>query len=235
VEIAKTLYVIFSYGGVPLVGPHSGGVGIIDHVRAVALTEGDVEVKTLVASTATQLTLREGEGEQGGAQDETGSLALTQELTRRKETVLQWVLLSVGSGNHVDYVHFVGPLLPVVYECVRDKDMELAALGKHAVRGLARYLWFKERLPIDGSAAGPMLSPMSSPSVASPMEQEDEEGGDNDAVSAVLRNLLALSRHRSWYVKFETAQALALLQVCPTVMPSFMPFCILLPMTSHQC
>lgn len=44
-DIARTLFIIFSYGRTPLVGPLTGGVHAVDHARAVALVEGDAEVR----------------------------------------------------------------------------------------------------------------------------------------------------------------------------------------------
>ena len=95
-----------------------------------------------------------------------------EEVTRRRETVLRWILTSVQvhsasegnsgngrlmfltfcvslarvqSGDRTGYGGYVLPLLDVVYECARDREEDVAMLGKHAARFLARGLWFKTR------------------------------------------------------------------------------------------
>ena len=62
---------VYGFGGMPLVG----SVDVIGHVRAVALAESDVEVQTLAAATAAQLSVAEGEDGSGLPTTTTTALA----------------------------------------------------------------------------------------------------------------------------------------------------------------
>ncbi len=217
-QIAFFLFLSYGYAGMPLTPPATdtatatataplgstaaalAALGdVLRHVRSVAMAEAD-STEGLAAAAAMQLQVTDDDaGATAGAGAGAGagaSTAAQEEITRRRETVLRWVLTSVQSGDRVRYAAYVLPLLDVVYECVRDREEEVAMLGKHAARFLARALWFKDRSLINVST-------------------EDGSSGSASASSSVAQlqaALLGLTRHKSWYVKQEAAAALAVFQ-----------------------
>jgi hypothetical protein len=161
----------------------------------------------LAAATAQQLSVGE-----GGAQPDTPTSGTTstasasqEDLTRRRETVLRWVLGTANSGDLWCTLPLTLPLLPAVFEAVRDRDEETRALAKAAAGQLVRLLWLRTR--------------RERPELAAALVAEAENGGDGsggeggpegaDDMACLLATLLRLARQPSWYVRLEVAQALA--------------------------
>ena len=235
-QVAWCLFLVYGYGGVPLEEEGGGEGGVVEEVRRACGSGGDdgssggegraagggggrgegeeEDPLGLAAATAKLLKVEEEGGKEGGVPLSLTSIIPSttslEERTRRRETVLRWVLTSVQGGDGARYSRYVLPLLDVVYECVRDKEEEVSLLGKHAVRFLARALRFNSRMLVEaGDDATSSSFPSSSPSALS-------------LPTHLLCPLLHLASHPSWHVKLEvTAYALPLFhaQHLPLLLP----------------
>jgi len=227
-QVAWCLFLVYGYAGVPLEEEGGGKGGVVGEVRracGVGAEDGgsggegkgsgeEEMLEGLAAATAKLLKVEEEGGKEGGVPlsltSNISSTTSVEERARRRETVLRWVLTSVQGGDRVNYSGYVLPLLDVVYECVRDKEEEVALLGKHAARFLARALRFNSRVLIGAQddSASPSLPPSSSSALSLPAH--------------FLSPLLHLASHPSWHVKLEvTAYALPLFhaQHFPLLLP----------------
>jgi hypothetical protein len=224
-QVAWCLFLVFGYGGVPLEEEGGREGGVVGEVRRACGGAGvggagggreggggEDDPEGLAAATAKLLKVEGEGGKEGGVPASlitTATSTISQEeRTRRRETVLRWVLTSVQGGDKSKYCRYVLPLLDVVYECVRDKEEEVALLGKHAARFLARALWFKSRTLVEAEDDSPSSSSLPSSSMSLPTH--------------LLSPLLQLATHPSWHVKLEvTAYAFPLLhaQHLPLLLP----------------
>ena len=190
---------------------------VVEHMRSLTLIEGDKDVNHVTAATATMNLVGDalkGEIDLDALADAAATAVLgtstedkkrQQELTRRKETVLQWIFRSVSGGDLIRCETYVLALLPVAFECVRDYDVDLANLAKTMVRYFSRALWWNVERP---------LAPLSSSAMVVEVGKKvgpvaSSSDGQESNIAYLLQILLHLSEHRSWYVRLEAITALS--------------------------
>lgn len=213
-ELAKSFFITYGLGMMPLEGLGPASIDVVDHMRSLTLVEDDGEVKNITAGTASMviapptqpaveemdLDLLADAAASSVLGTSTEDKKRQQELTRRKETVLQWLYRSVAAGDLRAVETYVLALLPVAFESVRDYDVELANLAKTLLRYFTRALWWNLARPVA--------------SLPSTSMAVDQGGPDRDTnVTSLLRIILQLSENKSWYVRLEAIMALSVFDV----------------------
>lgn len=188
-EVGRTLYIIFGFGGMPLSGPLVGALDVLEHAQNLVTADADAEVSSTTASLSLVTVTDQDSSGIGGtdpvviATGDSPTDKARQDLVRKRETVLFWLHSTLHGADAVRYAPFLIPLLPVAFEASRDRDVDLAALGKHLVRLISQGVWLKAR-----------------------GNEED------DSLSRLMKETSKIAEHKSWYVKQEVGPSLAILQ-----------------------
>eukprot|EP00953_Heterococcus_sp_UTEX-ZZ885_P012375 7098-Heterococcus_DN1.PRE.1 len=208
-EIARCLFLLLCFAKPPqswLQGAVAAaktavlGTDIAESAAAVlqALTVGDApgsNVDSDVAMSVDDVSSSSISASNSASSSDTAAAAAVKARSLRMETVLLLLHQAVSVGDSVLYLQVLVPLLPSAFECVRDANLETAALGKFTCMCIAQALHLYSR---------PLV-----PTSNGDSDMQADEQQQQPLITQLVHTVAQLAtQHSSWQVR-TTAAAFA--------------------------